>query len=484
MGGGRAGGTGRVKATACAIALSLVLACPIPARAADWGEVFASETDTVVFAGRTGALIKAPFHLASRETLWTPLGSEYLVRFSAARDGRRVALLTQAGEQGLTWLWSWGPSGMRSIVGFPSLQAGRLGALRYEPAMPSVDDVDVRGGRLVQAPARARRPVTHAMEWSVDGSSIAFGFDEGLGLVPADGGEARSVTPLRPLTIRLLDPAPIYLAETMMQIGDEPAPEPEFDVLPRPAQLRATGASRQWVLVYPTAGAWKSFDGPGFDGSDPWTASSTTVWYADGKHVRAVYAHDPVAVELAETVDDVIGIEYLATEDAVAWVSGRTVTRSPAAGGESKTVFELRTPCRRVLRGDGTRLGLVWGDTLTIWNTVDGSRLDVGLGGLEPHQMIESRDGVTLVSASHGTRGARALYRVGNGVAAFVPAGSSSLKGAIAVASPSRRRVLWFAPDATPADRLSVYDVESGRWNEVDNPGITAWEPLTSGTGP
>lgn len=470
----------RGKGAALAIvAVWLAIACAGPASAADWSEVLAAETDTVVFAGGSGALIKAPFSLASRETLWTPLGSEYLVRFNAARDGRRIAWLTQAGEQGLTWLWSWGPSGARSLLGFPSLQAGRLGALRYEPAMPSLDDTEVRGGRLIQAPARARRPVTHALEWSVDASSIAFGFDEGLGLTPADRGPARSVTALRPLQVRLLDPAPFYLAETMMQTGEAPPPEPELDLLPRPAPMRATGASRQWVLIYPTAGSWKSFDSAGFDGADPWTASSTTVWFADGKRVRAVYAHDPVAVELAETDEDVVWIEYLPTDDAVAWVSGRTVTRRAAGGGEAKTLIELREPCRRVLRGDGPRRGLVWGDTLTIWNPADGSRFDVALGGLEPHQMIESPDGVTLVSASRGMRGARALYRVGNGVAALVPAGSSSLKGAVAVASPSRRRVLWFAPDASPVARLSVYDIEAGRWSEADNPGITAWEPLT-----
>jgi hypothetical protein len=460
-------------------AAALVLACAaVPARSADWREVFAAETDTVVFAAASGALIKAPFGLASRETLWTPIGTEYLVRFNAARDGRRVAWLTQAGEKGLTWLWSWGPSGTRSLLGFPSLQAGRLGALRYEAALPSIDDTEVRGGRLVQVPARSRRPVTHALEWSVDGAAIAFGFDEGLGLTPADSGRARSVTPLRPLQVRLLDPAPFYLAETMMQAAEAPAPEPEFDLLPRPAPMRATGASRNWHLVYPTAGEWKSFDASGFDGSSPWAASSTTVWFADGKHVRAVHAHDPKAIAVAETEEDVLWLEYVAPRDAVAWVSGRTLAQRPAAGGETTTVIELREPCRRVLRGNGPRRGLVSGDTLVVWNPADGARLDVALGGLEPHQLIESPGGAVLVSASRGMRGARTLYRVGHGVAALVPAGSAPLKGAIAVASPSRRRVLWFAPDAAPAARLGVYDIEADAWSEVENPGITGWEPL------
>ena len=77
------------------LALAVVLAVPAPAGAARWGEVFAADTDTVVFIGADGALLRSSFDLAAPETLWTPPPGQDLVRVRVSPDGRRVAWLAR-----------------------------------------------------------------------------------------------------------------------------------------------------------------------------------------------------------------------------------------------------------------------------------------------------------------------------------------------------------------------------------------------------
>src|SRR5262245_17031212 len=60
-------------------AVLVVLGAPRARGAEPWGRAFAAESDTTIFALSEGPLLKAPFHLASRETLWLPRG-ERLVR--------------------------------------------------------------------------------------------------------------------------------------------------------------------------------------------------------------------------------------------------------------------------------------------------------------------------------------------------------------------------------------------------------------------
>jgi hypothetical protein len=462
-----------------AIALAAVLAGAGPARGSTWSEAFAAETDTTVFLAADGSLVKAPFSLATRETLWVPQGTEFVVRFTVSPDARRVAWLTRVGDQGLTWLWSWDAAGTRSLVGFPSLEAGRWGALRYEAATPTVDDPMIRGGRLVQVSARMRRPFTNALEWSTDGNALAFGFDLGLGLTSADSGRAREISATRILGLRLLDPAPFYLAEAMVESGPAPETQLEFDPLPRPSAPRATGAAAHWYLAYPAGSTWKLYEASSFDGQDPWSADGTTVWWADRKVIRAVRAHDPQASVALQAGDEVVWLEYDAARAALAWVEGRKLMRRRASGGEISEILHTREPCRRVIGGRGAaHRGLVAGDSLVLWNPADDSRFAVALEGRDPRQLIDNPQGVVLVVAARGQRAPPALFRVDRETSRLVATDSPELKGALALPSPSRRAVLWVRPGVNPAARLAVYDLASGRWSEVENPGVSAWEPL------
>ena len=64
-----------------ALALAVaVLSAPARLEAAAWSEVFAADTDTMVFIGADGTLLRAPFSLATRETLWTPPPGQGLLR--------------------------------------------------------------------------------------------------------------------------------------------------------------------------------------------------------------------------------------------------------------------------------------------------------------------------------------------------------------------------------------------------------------------
>lgn len=472
--------SGRGRA-AGALALA-VLALPSAARAADWRATFAAESDTVAFIGTGGELFKAPFHLAERETLWSPEGPERISRFLVSPDGRHVAWLTRIGDQGLTWLWSSLAPGLHRLVGFLPFQPRRRGVLRYEPAIPTNQDAHARGGRLIEPNATMRRLSINALEWGVDGASLAFGFDQGLAVTRADSGAAREISPARILSLTLLDPAPFYLAEVVIPSFDaarEPEGGAEFDPLQRPEPGAASGSTARWHLVYPTFPEWKLFEASTLDGRDAWTADATTVWWADGKTIRAVRAHDPKPRVEVNAGAPVVWVGHDPSRDAIAWVAGRDVSRRPIGGGEPARVIRLHADCRRVLSGArGRRHALVAGDSLILWNPADDSRQSLGLGGVDPSAVIESSSGALLVAGSTARASTALLYRADVASRRLVPLDLPKLKNGSLVATPSGERALWFRPDPKPPETLYVVDVATGASSPVDNPGVVAWEVL------
>jgi hypothetical protein len=457
------------------------LAFASSAWAADWQTTFAAESDTVVFLGAQGELLSAPFHLATRETLWAPEGPERVARFVVRPDGREVAWLTRVGDQGLTWLWSSSAPGLHRLVGYLPFQPRRRGVLRYESATPSTGDLHARGGRLIEPNAVMRRLSINTLEWSVDGASLAFGFDRGLAMTRADTGAAHEIQPALLLSLSLLDPAPFYLAEVVVPASGEPRdPEggEEFDPLQRPEPGAVSGSTTRWHLLYPTVPAWKLFDAATLDGRDPWTTDGSTVWWPDGKTIRAVRAHDPKpTVELAaETL--VLWLGYEPGRQTLAWISGRDVQRRPAAGGEPATVMRLHDACRRVFAGQGGRKFLVAGDSLIVWNPEDDSRSSIGLGSVDPSAAIESPSGGLLLAGSTRRGSTAQLYRADFTSRKLVTLDVPKLKNGSLTATPSGERALWFKPESKAPGTLHVVDATTGSWSTVDNPGIVAWEFL------
>jgi hypothetical protein len=479
------------------LALAL-LAAPSRPEAATWSATFAADTDTMVFIGADGSLWRAPFSLAARETLWTPPPGQDLVRLRVSPDGRRVAWLSRGYDQDTTRLWTDG--GRAPRVRFFALRPLAYGRVHSEPATPTLLDPDVRGARLVQPGPRLLRKVANTLEWTPDSRAVVFGYDDGVAAVPADGGAGFGVS--RALAVRLaaLEPAPIYLVDALVlrrqttyfppegravHPSDMAVPledgRPVLDALElaHPDVLIARGISSGMYLLYPLAGRWRVFGAADLTPERLRAASAGTVWWAAGATIRAVRTHDPTATTEVHAGAPVRWLDYDAAARSLVWAAGREASRRPEDGGATVTVLRATSPIRAVFPSrDGSRVWLVTGDSLLVWQLRDDAVRGVALGGLEPTAVFETPQGYALVPTKGGRRDvpglARTDFTAGRLVALEVP----PVKGGRFVSVSRGARLLLFDPTGEAPRTLHVLDVSGGHWDTVDNPGIAGWEPL------
>ena len=192
------------------------LAAPSRLEAAAWSEVFAADTDTMVFIGADGALVRAPFSLAARETLWTPPAGQDLVRVRVSPDGRRVAWLARGFDRDTTRLWVDGAGSGGPRVRYFALLPDAYGRVHSEAAVPSLEDAGVRGARLVRPGPLDRRAPCNSLEWTPDSRAVVFGYDDGIAAVPVDGGAGFGVSRALAVGLTALEPAPIYLVDAVV----------------------------------------------------------------------------------------------------------------------------------------------------------------------------------------------------------------------------------------------------------------------------
>jgi len=187
------------------ISTALALALALPARAATWSEVFSTVPDTMVFLGADGSLLRAPFSLATRETLWSPADGQRLVRIRVSPDGRRVAWLTRAHDHDATLLWVDKPGGGVPRMRYFAFEAQRYGQVHSEAAIPTIEDQGSRGGRLIQPGALMRRVPSNTIEWTPDSRAVVFGYDDGIAAVPADSVDLVHKNDARSLLLRFIE---------------------------------------------------------------------------------------------------------------------------------------------------------------------------------------------------------------------------------------------------------------------------------------
>jgi len=301
-------------------------------------------------------------------------------------------------------------------------------------------------------------------------------------MTPADTGAAREVSTVQYASLRLLDPAPIYLAEVVVlpsREATEAVPPPEYDVLDRSRQHVTTSSTVHWYLLYPGTLPWKLFESSGFDATHPWTADEGTVWWADRKTVRAVHSHDPKPTAFANASDEILWLEYDASRRAVAWVAGRKIARQPTAGGPAIPVFSTKEPVTGVFVT--ARARALWaGDSLVVWYPEDDRHQAVSLGGLEPEHFVEGADGTLFVSGGSKRHSEATVHRLDLEHHRLEDTESPEAKDGVLVTSPSRERLVWFKPAAKVPAKLAVYDIATRVWDLVENPGVIGWEPLSA----
>ena len=491
-------------ATARGLALASLAMLPGAARAAavPWSEAFAGESDTVIAIGARGELVRAPFHLASAETIWTPPPGEHLARMRVSPGGR-IAWLSRAGDRDPTTLWVADAFGVRRVAAFPSLVPSDLGAVRYEPAGPTTADDDVRGARLLAPPRGRRGGSANALSFRGGDDAILFGSGEGLGIAFADTGLARLASRALVVALHPLEPAPIVLAEVLrldetrrqdltppdMPFGRDPegaaAPpgQPPYGMGGR-ASRRPAGVEPSRYLLYATATGVRVFPAGTLEPRDRWTASGGTVWWAEGRQVLAVEAHDPGPRVVVEDRQPVAWLAYDPGLRGLLRASGgQLLWRAETAGGggatsaadEERVLLTLTGPITAVLRADGdAALGLVTADSLVLWTPATGSREAAALGGIVPEAMLRLAGGERLLAARRG--GKLALHRFEAG--RLAPLEGPALEDARVVASPGGGALIVYVPAARPPGTLHAWRPGAG-WMEVANPGLIGWEPLT-----
>jgi len=469
--------------------LLVTLLAASAARAATWNETFAADSDTVVFFGAGGELWRAPFHLASRDTLWAPRGDEHLVRVSVSPDGRGVAWITRrALESDTSRVWAAHDGHVRDAVRYTSLQPSRYDRLHYEPSLPTLEDASIRGARLIQPTAFTRRVSSNSLEWTPDSRAVVFGFDDGIAAVPVDSGMAFEVSKALAVEMRLLEPAPIFLVDAVVLRGHELTPTApavgtsgETDTGPE----AGTGPARHTVrpaqggyLLYPLPHRWRVFAAEGFDMSRPWAANEGTVWWAEARNIRAIRTSDPRVTEELKAEQAVTWLGFVAPTRELAWAAGRSFHVRAADGGADSTVATLGSPIRAVLRpANGDRIGIA-GDRLVVWDPHARSAREVALGGRTASQLFEAPGGELLL-ASEGPRDhTPQLARVDLEAGRLVPIETPALRGGRMVATPGGAHLLLFDAGPQAPGVVHVFDVATGTWSDLANPGITGWEPL------
>ena len=443
-------------ATTAAGILAAALAVATAARAASWSEVFAAETDTVVFIGAGTELWRAPFSLAARETLWVPREGERVARIRVSPDRRRVAWLTRSQDADTTHLWLSSNGVAHLGARFFSLQPMLRGSPNFEPVVPSVHDEVIDGARLISPNPTMLRRSSNTLAWTPEGSAVVFGYDGGLATLAADSAVAIQASPILVTDMLLLDPAPVYLADVSVVTG---------------------GAEIGSYLVYPTRGHWRFFRASGLGLGSPWSADFATIWWASGHELRAAYAHDPTPRTEARESEDVVWLEAQPERRMIAWAAGRRLSRKPAEGGKAEAMLVAKKPITAVLGEPRRRWrGAVTIDSLLLWNRADDARAAVALKGVVPLELFESPDGA-LALVAKGDRGPR-LLRVDRDTGSLSDADAPPQRGGRFYSTPSGARLILANPGASPPHRLQVWDFATGSWTEITNPDIAGWERL------
>jgi hypothetical protein len=492
---------------AWAVLFSSVLVTLVPpgTHAAAWSDVFAADSGKVVFFGTDGTLLRAPFSLATRETLWTPTGGQHLVRVRVSPDGQRVAWLTRGDDRDTTRLWVDGPQAAVLRVRYFGLESGRYGRVHSEPGVPTIEDPGALGARLVQPGALMRRLVSNTLEWTPDSRAVVFGYNDGIAAVSADGGVGFSVSKALAVHLDPLGPAPIYLVDAIVlrqhlqyfnqglpgqlateetgpiDWGDMFQDRPVMDAmeLAHPDMMISKAATSGTYLLYPMAHRWRVFTASDLIRSRLRAASPGTVWWATGSTIRAIRTADPKPTDEVRAAGPVVWLGYDEPHRALVWAGGREVGRRSEDGGPVSVVLRTGSSLRAGLVCRRSPLvGLVTSDSLLVWDPADDTVRGVSVHGLKPSALFVGRGGEILVATERGKGSPPGLARADFSAGRLTLLDTPEVNGGMFHAPGNGAWILLYDPGVRPPSVLQVYDVQSGRWTAVQNPGFSGWEPL------
>jgi hypothetical protein len=300
------------------------------------------------------------------------------------------------------------------------------------------------------------------LEWTMDARRVVIADTAGIMLAGVEDSSLTHVAKCLATSLRTLDPAPIYLGAFITR-----------------TDLGVT--QEEPLLVYPAGRHWRIFTSAGFHPGHPWASSISTVWWASAEHVVAIQAHDPTPVVLFDAPDLVLWMGYDENDHTLRYAAGTELRGRPDGATTDTLLARFGEPIHRVIPLSGTRgLAVITEGKLYVYNG-DPKPPSVALGSAKPDTIFEAVNGDILLGENGGSGSSEHLYVADFKTQKTTALDSPRMSDASLALTPSRRFVILFKATAKPPATLQVYDVETKKWLEVENPGVVAWEPMATG---
>lgn len=473
------------------LALSLAVS---PARAAEWRDVFAGVRDTAVFLMERGELVRAPFHLASRDTLWVPEAEQHVVSLRTSSRGGHVAWTTRAVDGDTTRLWLRTPAGRRLRLLYFAPRAAQLHATFSRPDAPSVEDETARGARLVRTNVQSRRQSLDALEWLTVPDRVVVGSDGGTAVVGDERGRPRLEGRVFPRALQALTPSPMLLVDgyvyagTLVHTGRDGAPIRVTEL----ANVDAAGRFDQFDLEHlfewhqtrdepqrmafvaiPDSAGWRWLPVPGRREDLQWAAFDTTLWFVERDVIRRLTPSASQAVREAEVRSRVMWLGVAGGR--LCWFSARGLECADPAAREPRLMWRPARGVQTVIPSrDGRSALAVSDDSLHVLGA-DGTLRTFARGRLEPREWFAAAGDRVLVAARPAVGSPVDLFELGAGAPRAV--GMPRVPGGVLQPVGAGEWLLLHATGKHPPLTLHAYDVRARQWSAVRNPGIVAWEP-------
>lgn len=99
-------------------------------------------------------------------------------------------------------------------------------------------------------------------------------------------------------------------------------------------------------------------------------------------------------------------------------------------------------------------------------------------GGLEACSLFEGPEGSLVVRVDCGPGLSHSLARVDPDRGCLVRVECPKERRGVFAPAAGGAWILFYDPGSLPPQTLHAYDVIRNRWHEVENPGLSAWEPI------
>jgi hypothetical protein len=467
--------------------LLCLAAFAVRADAESWNSVFAAERDTAVFLGTDGTLFRAPFNLNTRESLWRGPADQHVVRFAVSLEGNRIAWITRGFDEDTTRLWVCTANGTEQRLRYFALLPRLHGHLHSEPDVPTIADPDVRGGRLVQAGALMLRFATNTLEWASDGQNVLLGYDGGIVSIAADTHTGSGVTDIVAVELDALHPSPMFLVDALtVESSEGRPPVSQFDIthmfegkLVVHEGRKVSPSPYGRAVLTPTSTGWQMFKVPEWTSARARAVGSKTLWWAKNRLVYSMQADGSKPTVELRASDDVLWLGYDEAHGNLLGVAGRQLWRRREAGGAPDPVLETASDIRAVLPSrTSSSIAVTVKDSVLVWDPETNEVRRFRADDLAPCVLFESPEHRIVVQVDCGAGLPRRLARADTNSGCLVPIDTPAERKGVFQPAGRGAWILLYDPGPRPPRKLRAYDVKLDRWRSVENPGITAWEPL------